>query len=208
MVKRKLANKLIRREDITEELVQLKLSNRDYITRSGQVYCDYGDGWFFPRKLKLNKVNGYYYSQFYHKDSGKIMERRTHRLLAEAFIPNDDPINKTIVMHLDNNKSNLSLDNLKWGTIQENTQQAYDDGLAYTDSGFDDSQSIQVVEFDIDKKIVQIHGSITMASKATGVTKGCIRFQCNHWIKHPDKKPRCGKYFRFLSEYEEKGFVL
>ena len=208
MARKHLKSSLVRREDINEELVPLKLSNRDYITRSGQVYCDYGDGWFFPRKLKMNKANGYYYSQFYSKDTGKIMERRTHRLLAEAFIPNDDPINKTIVMHLDNDKTNLSLDNLKWGTIQENTQQAYDDGLAHTDSGFDDSQSIPVVEFDINRNVKQIHGSITIASRVNGVTKGCVRYQCNHWIKHPERTPRCGKYFRFLSEYEEKGFVL
>ena len=208
MAKRKLEKKLVRKEDINEELVPISLSNRDYITKSGQVYCDYGDGYFFPRKLKLNKANGYYYSQLYSKESGKIIERRTHRLLAEAFIPNDDPTNKTIVMHLDNDKSNLSLDNLKWGTVQENTQQAYDDGLAHTNSGFDDSQSIPIVEFDINGNVVKIHGSITLASKANGVTKGCVRCQCNHWIKHPEKEPRCGKYFRFLSEYMEKGFVL
>ena len=137
-----------------------------------------------------------------------MIERRVHRLLAEAFIPNDDPINKTIVMHLDNNKANYSLDNLKWGTIQENTKQAYDDGLMKNDSGFEDSQSMPVVEFDIDKNVNRIHGSITLASKANGVTKGCVRFQCNHWIKNPQKPPRCKKYFRFLKEYEEKGFVL
>lgn len=208
MSKRKLQEKLIKKEEIHEELVPLRLSNRDYITRSGNVYCDYGDGWFFPRKKKLNKANGYYYSQFYSKDTGKIMERRLHRLLAEAFIPNDDPENKTIVMHLDNNKGNNSLENLKWGTIQENTQQAYDDGLAYTDKGFDDSQSIPVAEFDINKNLLRIHGSITIASQINEVSKGCVRYQCNHWVKHPEKIPRCGKYFRFLSEYEEKGFVL
>lgn len=208
MAKKKLINKLVKKEDITEELVPISLSNRDYITKSGKVYCDYGDGYFYPRKIKLNKVNGYYYSQLYSKETNKVIERRTHRLLAEAFIPNDDPVNKTIVMHLDNNKTNLSLDNLKWGTIQENTKQAYDDGLAHTDSGFEDSQSMPVVEFDVNKNVVEIHGSISLASKKNNVTKGCVRFQCNHWVKKPERTPRCGKYFRFLKEYEEKGFVL
>lgn len=50
-----------------------------------------------------------------------------HRLLAQAFIPN--PNNYPVVMHLDNNKLNLDLNNLKWGTHQENTKQAYDDCL-------------------------------------------------------------------------------
>ena len=50
-----------------------------------------------------------------------------HRLVAIAFIPN--PNNYPVVMHLDNNPHNNSADNLQWGTISINTQQAYDDGL-------------------------------------------------------------------------------
>ena len=49
--------------------------------------------------------------------------------MAEAWIPNPFD-NKPIVMHKDNNKQNNSINNLKWGTISENTKQAYDDGLA------------------------------------------------------------------------------
>ena len=50
-----------------------------------------------------------------------------HRLLAESFIPN--PYNHPVVMHLDNNKQNLDLDNLHWGTYSENNAQAIADGL-------------------------------------------------------------------------------
>lgn len=51
---------------------------------------------------------------------------RIHRLVAEIYIGN--PNNYPIVLHLDNNKSNNHYTNLKWGTVQENTQQAYNDG--------------------------------------------------------------------------------
>lgn len=51
---------------------------------------------------------------------------RIHRLVAEIFIGNPD--NYPIVLHLDNNKTNNYYTNLKWGTISENTQQAYDNG--------------------------------------------------------------------------------
>lgn len=48
-------------------------------------------------------------------------ERRTkklHRLLAIAFIPN--PNNLPVIDHLDRNRQNNSLDNLRWATIQDN----------------------------------------------------------------------------------------
>lgn len=56
-----------------------------------------------------------------------------HRLVAMAFIPN--PNNYPIVMHLDNNKWNPHVSNLKWGTYSENTMQAYREGIVKTPSG-------------------------------------------------------------------------
>lgn len=76
------------------------------------------------RRLSTKK-NGYVYVDLY--KNGKEKWYRVHRLVAETFIPN--PNNLPSVMHLDNNKSNNFVNNLKWGTVSENTQQAYDDGL-------------------------------------------------------------------------------
>ena len=45
---------------------------------------------------------------------------RTHRILAQAYIPNDDPIGKPLVGHWDDDKQNLKLSNLYWTDIQEN----------------------------------------------------------------------------------------
>lgn len=42
-----------------------------------------------------------------------------HRLVAEAFIPNDDPNYWTDVIHIDGDKQNNDVDNLKWGTHSE-----------------------------------------------------------------------------------------
>ena len=50
-----------------------------------------------------------------------------HRIYAEAFIPN--PYNYPIILHLDNNKQNISINNLAWGTYSENNSQAIADGL-------------------------------------------------------------------------------
>lgn len=49
-----------------------------------------------------------------------------HRLVAQTFIPNPD--NLPVVMHLDNDKLNNHVSNLKWATQSENIQQAFDEG--------------------------------------------------------------------------------
>ena len=60
--------------------------------------------------------------------NGITTHKLLHRLLAEAFIPN--PNNYPIVLHLDTVKTNLSLDNLKWGTYSDNQRQAIQDGIS------------------------------------------------------------------------------
>lgn len=78
-------------------------------------------------KLKIQGIfkNGYKYVQLW--KNNKQYNHTIHRLVAITFIPN--PLNLPIVMHKDNNKLNCFVDNLKWGTYAENTQQAYADGL-------------------------------------------------------------------------------
>lgn len=49
MAKKNYKDKLVKRENITEEMKLIEGSDTDYITPSGQVYKDYGDG-FFPKK--------------------------------------------------------------------------------------------------------------------------------------------------------------
>lgn len=44
---------------------------------------------------------------------------RVDRLVAETFVPNDDPVNKTEVYHIDGDRENSHANNLKWVTKKD-----------------------------------------------------------------------------------------
>lgn len=50
----------------------------------------------------------------------KSKKFRVHRLVAMAFIPNDDPMGKPLVNHLDFNRQNNCVDNLEWCDYSKN----------------------------------------------------------------------------------------
>ena len=192
MAKRKLTDKLISKDDITEELRLIKNSETDYVTPSGKIYKDYGNNMFYPKRNFTNNHNGYVYCGITYENGNK--QRRVHILVAQAYIPN--PNNYPIVMHKDNNKENIHYTNLKWGTIQENTQQAVDDGLMINDKGYDDSQSIPVSMYDVyTRKLLENYGSCRMASKNINIPLNTIIKQAKHLTP-----VRQRVYFRFQKD--------
>lgn len=182
-------------------------SSKDYITRNGEVFTNINYGKkdeikLFQKKTFINKHNGYLYVNINY-DTG-TRQRRLHRVVAETFIPN--PNNYPVVMHKDNDKTNVNVGNLMWGTVSMNTKQAVDDGLLVNDKGFEDSQSIPVCVFDVQtRELIKVYGSMREARRETGISLTGIEYQCEHKVV---SKPRKGLYFRYLSEYNEKGFVL
>jgi hypothetical protein len=69
-------------------------------------------------KPHIDKL-GYYLVTLTH-DNGKSIKKKIHRLLALTFIPN--PENKPVVDHIDQNKTNNNINNLRWATLSENMQ--------------------------------------------------------------------------------------
>ena len=62
--------------------------------------------------------SGYLRAKLYKDGKGKMF--RIHRLVAHLFIENNDPSNKTQVNHIDEDKTNNSVENLEWMTAKEN----------------------------------------------------------------------------------------
>lgn len=154
-------------------------------------------GEYFRYQKVVNRHNGYVYVpvKYINSDGTYIMkQRRLHILIAEVFIPN--PFGLPIVGHKNNIKTDCKASNLYWTTHQENTQKAFDDGLATNDKGYDDSQSIPVVMFDSrTNKELGRYGSASEATRVTGISKNTILRQCRY--NKPVRKPF---YFRFQSD--------
>lgn len=125
-----------------------------------------------------NKKRGTYKLPFINDNGYKVIELwknnipkkfSVHRLVAMTFIPN--PNNLPIVMHKDNNPLNNHVSNLKWGTISENTKQAFDDGLIVS-KGNPKCYVYKIVNEDESDKILcygykEIHEKIGYGTMAT-----------------------------------------
>jgi hypothetical protein len=190
MARRKLEDHLINREDIAEELRLIDGSDTDYISPAGNVYKDYNDGKFFKKSNFINNKNGYLYTSVTYKD--KQRQRRVNVLVGSAYL--DNPDNLPVVMHKDNNKANPHVSNLKWGTISENTRDAFRDGLARNAKGYEDSQSMPVIVYDRNFNEVGKYGSVSECSRALGITKTGILYSCKNEVS---SKSKSGYYFRF-----------
>lgn len=92
------------------------------VSNMGRVRNVKKDRILIPKPSKF----GYMHLALYNAD-GYRKNLYTHRLVAEAFIPRDDP--NMQVNHIDGDKSNNVVDNLEWCTASENCKHAFRTGL-------------------------------------------------------------------------------
>ena len=83
-----------------------------FIDQNGNVYSE-----FIGRCLKPSLRGGYKFVQL-QMDDGKIHNWLIHRLMALTFIPN--PQNLPEIDHIDGDRFNNKIDNLRWVTKKQN----------------------------------------------------------------------------------------
>lgn len=92
--------------------IKLKRNNNYSIDELGRVRNDQTGHIKEPFK---NKRNGYWIVDLYKNNRSEKVP--VHRLLCEAFLPN--PENKPTVDHINGDRENNSLENLRWATYSE-----------------------------------------------------------------------------------------
>ena len=73
--------------------------------------------------IQTTNSSGYLRVQL-HKH-GKRQRPLVHRLVATYFVPNDDPLRKNTVDHIDGNKHRNTYDNLQWLSLSDNIKRYY-----------------------------------------------------------------------------------
>lgn len=103
---------------------------------------------------------------------------KIHRLVAEAFVYNDDPINKTTVNHIDGDRSNNKSSNLEWVSYSENEKHAYD--KLHRPINRPKYMKRRCESIDKNTNLHTVYESIESASRGTGVSVTQIRRIANN----------------------------
>lgn len=98
---------------------------RYVISKEGDIIDTVTDKNITIRKYKGN----YVYATVYDPYRKKMFNTVVHRLVALAWVPNDDWYNNILVNHIDGDKGNCNADNLEWCTYSYNMSHAINHGL-------------------------------------------------------------------------------
>ena len=101
------------------EVVPVEGFDDYFVSRDGRVWSTKGKG----RWLKSAPDGSGYLKVVLCRD-GKTFNKKIHRLVAEAFVPNDDPVYKDTVDHKDNDKTNNCAANLQWLSHTDNIRKS------------------------------------------------------------------------------------
>ena len=110
-----------------------------------------------------------------------------HRLVAKAFIPNKN--NKEQINHINCNKADNNIENLEWVTTKENVVHAFKHKLKtkegsvkllgkYAKKGEENPKSKKVFQFDKNKKLIFVYGSVREAERKTKIYASYISQCC------------------------------
>lgn len=142
-----------------------------FVSKSGSIYRKKQNGKVIKRKLSPHS-NGYVYVALC--EYGIYTTYRVHRLVAMAFIKNDNPNVKTFVNHKDGNKSNNHAENLEWISPSDNNKHAYSTGLWKPVIFQKHSKPVSIYDLHTNK-LLHYHVSTCQAARIISCSKSSIQ---------------------------------
>jgi hypothetical protein len=155
-----------------------------------QNYLIYPDGRVYNKKhnrfLKPHLTN-HGYLQIDLSNNGKHKVMKVHRLIANHYIPN--PENKPCVDHIDRDRQNNNIENLRWVTIRENSSNRTDqnDYIGVRKSG---SRFQAKIKIDGKSKLLGTYDTQEEASNA--YRKALDEHNNGLHISYKKPPPKCG----------------
>lgn len=134
------------------------------VSNMGRVYSLISNQFMNP----IKKSTGYYCIKLRMEEESKAKQFFVHRIVALAFIHNDDPDFKIQVNHIDGNKANNTVSNLEWTTPWENDHHSVLLGLKKM-SGEDNPKA--VLTYEIVAKICNLYNRGMSESEIAEILK-------------------------------------
>lgn len=149
-------------------------------------------------KNKSRDGDGYYVVNLRKLHTSRVVQ--VHKLVAEAFLPND--FNLPTINHKDGDKHNNSVSNLEWATYSGNNLHALSHGLRHP-------RGNAVVQKSLDGRIVAFYKSACDASRQTGIGRSIISHCLNHRVPTAggylwERVEKCNDYSRSGSTAEDE----
>ena len=106
-----------------------QISNLGRVKSLGRYKKHYSKLVYVPECIRKPGIDKDGYEILPLNKKGNKITQKVHRLVAQAFIPNPD--NKNEIDHIDCNKRNNKVTNLRWVTRKENVRHSIDEGHFY-----------------------------------------------------------------------------
>lgn len=151
--------------------------------------------------MKPEVTNGYHRIRL-HKDSGnnEWERHRVHRLVAEAFLPENTDPEKIYINHKYGDKTDNTPDNLEWVTFKENIDHAIETGLMATGEDKKPKLNYPMAE-EIREKLK--HGTlISEIARQYGITERSV-IQIRYNRSYPREK-----YLKFLEAEKIRQYYI